>query len=205
MTLTTAANAIWLQSTAPGGFFWWAWSCCPPAICAANACRWSSAVWEWRSSWRSQPPVRIGFRIGLCRHRDCLRALCGHDGVVGRGPSDHCGPRRLMWSTSGPAPGSCPVLAAFGLFQMAPPYVFFARGLRSISSKKRPASACGSCVAALVGLHRLVPSPRPGPSSASRLNRQPTSATKKVSEPFSGKCEKRFLTPFSGRATRLLR
>ena len=88
-----------------------------------------------------------------------------------------------------PSARQLPVLAAFGLFQMALPYVFFARGLRSItlarSHRHRPA---GTAAAAAVGLPRLVRSARPLDPRRRRPDpRRPAPALRnRCQEPCSG-------------------
>ena len=48
---------------------------------------------------------------------------------------DHSSRTWSIW-TSGPAAASCRCWPRFGMFQMALPYVLFARGLRSITSQE---------------------------------------------------------------------
>ncbi len=148
MSLTSAANAIWLQSTAP----WWVFLAgvvfirepfaraerVPLSIGGLGL-----AIILWfEVQGQDQAGVLCGLASGLAYAGVvmCLRALRHLDAVwivavahlataaallpvvvyLGRWPS------AVQW----------PVLAGFGLLQMALPYVFFARGLKTVTSQE---------------------------------------------------------------------
>jgi drug/metabolite transporter (DMT)-like permease len=148
MTLTTAANAIWLQSTAP----WWVFLVgvlilgepfprdqrLPLAVGGLGL-----AVILW---FEVQGQDLAGVVCGLVSGFTyagivlSLRALRSLDTVwivavahlftaVCLFPYVAC---LGVWPTT----SQLPVLAAFGMFQMALPYVFFARGLRTVTSQE---------------------------------------------------------------------
>lgn len=148
MTLTTAANAIWLQSTAP----WWVFlvgvlvlrepftrSERLPLIVGALG---MAVILAFEIQGQARAGVVSGLVSGFTYAGVvmCLRALRGMDTVwivaiahlftaAAIFPyvlSTGVWPSGVQW----------PVLAGFGLLQMALPYVFFARGLRSITSQE---------------------------------------------------------------------
>lgn len=148
MTLTTAANAIWLQSTAP----WWVFLVgvlilgqpfprserLPLAVGGLGL-----AVILW---FEVQGQDLAGVVCGLVSGFTyagivlSLRALRGLDTVwivaVAHLFTAVCIFPYVAWLGVWPTTGQLPVLAAFGMLQMALPYVFFARGLRTITSQE---------------------------------------------------------------------
>jgi drug/metabolite transporter, DME family len=148
MTLTTAANAIWLQSTAP----WWVFlfgvvvlgepfprrERVPLVIGGLGL-----AIILW---FELRGQAGIGVLLGLLSGMSysgvvlSLRALRGLDTVwivavahlVTAVLIFPC----VLYLDTWPTLTQLPVLAAFGLLQMALPYVLFARGLRSITSQE---------------------------------------------------------------------
>jgi drug/metabolite transporter (DMT)-like permease len=148
MTLTTAANAIWLQSTAP----WWVFlagvlvlgepfakSERAPLVVGGLGL----AVILW---FEVQGQARAGVLCGLASGFSyagvvlSLRALRGLDTVwivaVAHLVTAAVIFPYVAWVGTWPSAGQLPVLAGFGLLQMALPYVFFARGLRAITSQE---------------------------------------------------------------------
>jgi drug/metabolite transporter (DMT)-like permease len=151
MTLTTAANAIWLQSTAP----WWVFLAGvlvgrEPLTRAERLPLFVGGIGLGIIFWfEVQGQARWGVICGLASGMTyagvvlSLRALRGHD-AVWLVVVSHLGAALAMlpvvlWLDVWPRVGQLPVLAAFGFFQMAVPYVFFARGLRSITSQEATA------------------------------------------------------------------
>jgi drug/metabolite transporter, DME family len=148
MTLSTAANAIWLQSTAP----WWVFLVgvfvlrepIPRSELASLVVGGvGMAIILW---FELQGQARGGVLCGLvsgCAYAGVvlsLRALRGLD-TVWIVAVAHLATALIIFPYVAylnvwPSVGQLPVLAGFGLFQMALPYVFFARGLRSISSQE---------------------------------------------------------------------
>lgn len=148
MTLTTAANAIWLQSTAP----WWVLfvgvvvlggpfprSERIPLVVGGLG----MAVILWfELAGQARAGVACGLVSGLAYA--CvvlsLRALRGLETVwivaVAHLVTAVAILPYVIWANVWPTPLQTSVLAGFGLFQMALPYVFFARGLRSITSQE---------------------------------------------------------------------
>jgi drug/metabolite transporter (DMT)-like permease len=148
MTLTTAANAIWLQSTAP----WWVLLVgvlflgepfprgerLPLAIGGLGL-----AVILW---FEVQGQDRAGVVCGLISGFTyagvvlSLRALRGLDTVwivaVAHLVTAACIFPYVAWLDIWPTTSQLPVLAGFGMLQMALPYVFFARGLRTVTSQE---------------------------------------------------------------------
>jgi drug/metabolite transporter (DMT)-like permease len=148
MTLTTAANAIWLQSTAP----WWVFlvgvlvvgepfarSERAPLVVGGLGL----AVILW---FEVQGQARSGVLCGLVSGFSyagvvlSLRALRGLDTVWIVALAHLVTAAAIFpyvaWLGIWPSAGQLPVLAGFGLLQMALPYVFFARGLRAITSQE---------------------------------------------------------------------
>jgi DME family drug/metabolite transporter len=148
MTLGTAANAIWLQSTAP----WWVFLA--GVLFLREPCARSErvplvvgglglAIILW---FEVQGQARAGVLCGLVSGITyagvvmSLRALRSHDSVWLIVVS-HLATAAVMlpyvaYVNVWPSAAQLPVLAAFGLLQMAVPYVFFARGLRSVTSQE---------------------------------------------------------------------
>lgn len=148
MTMTTAANAIWLQSTAP----WWVFlvgvlvlgepfarSERAPLVVGGLGL----AIILW---FELQGQGRVGVACGLVSGFSyacvvlSLRALRGLD-TVWIVALAHLVTAAVIFPYVAyldiwPTTGQLPVLAGFGLLQMALPYVFFARGLRAITSQE---------------------------------------------------------------------
>ena len=148
MTLSTAANAIWLQSTAP----WWVFlvgvvvlrqpfarSERVPLLIGGLGL----AIILW---FEVQGQAKAGVLCGLVSGLTyagvvmSLRSLRQYDAVWLVAVS-HLATAVMMlpyvlYLGIWPTPAQLPILAAFGLFQMAVPYVCFARGLRSITSQE---------------------------------------------------------------------
>jgi drug/metabolite transporter (DMT)-like permease len=148
MTLTSAANAIWLQSTAP----WWVFlvgvlvlgepfakSERIPLVVGGLGL----AIILW---FEVQGQARGGVLCGLVSGFAyagvvlSLRALRGLDTVwivaVAHLVTAALIFPYVVYLNEWPSKWQLPVLAGFGLFQMALPYVFFARGLRAITSQE---------------------------------------------------------------------
>jgi drug/metabolite transporter (DMT)-like permease len=163
VTLTTAANAIWLQSTAPLWVF--AWSVfvlkrpaarrdlVPLCFCAAGI----ATILAFELSQGSTPSApapaaapsqwpAIGILLGVL-------AGMGYAGVIlllhslrGENPVFVVAVNHLaaacvigpvvLWLGPWPTAKQFLVLAAFGLFQMGLPYLLFFRGLRSIAGQE---------------------------------------------------------------------
>jgi drug/metabolite transporter (DMT)-like permease len=148
MTLTTAANAIWLQSTAP----WWVLFVGVVLLGEPfpRAERFplligglGMAVILW---FELSGQARMGVVCGLVSGFTyacvvlMLRALRGLDtawivSVALLATAVAILPF-VVWTNRWPTLAQLPVLAGFGLLQLALPYVFFARGLRSITSQE---------------------------------------------------------------------
>jgi len=148
MTLTTAANAIWLQSTAP----WWV--LLVGVLVLGEAFPRSDkvpllvgglglAIILW---FELQGQGRTGILCGLVSGFSyagvvlSLRALRGLD-TVWIVAVAHLVTAALIFPVvvyldTWPTMRQLPVLAGFGVLQMALPYVLFARGLRSITSQE---------------------------------------------------------------------
>ncbi len=148
MTETTAANAIWLQSTAP----WWVFLV--GVLVLGEPFRRSErlplvvgglglTVILW---FEVQGQARAGVLWGLVSGFSyagvvlSLRSLRGLDTVwivaVAHLVTAAAIFPYVVYLDIWPTVPQLPVLAGFGLFQMALPYVFFARGLRSITSQE---------------------------------------------------------------------
>jgi drug/metabolite transporter, DME family len=148
MTLTSAANAIWLQSTAP----WWvllvgvlvlgeplAKSQRVPLVVGGLGL----AIILW---FEVQGQARAGVLCGLVSGFSyagvvlSLRSLRGLDTVWIVAAAHLVTAAAIfpyvVYLNEWPTTWQWPVLAGFGLFQMALPYVFFARGLRAITSQE---------------------------------------------------------------------
>jgi drug/metabolite transporter (DMT)-like permease len=148
MTETTAANAIWLQSTAP----WWVFLMgvlvlrepfarserFPLVIGGVGL-----AIILW---FQRQGSDRDGVILGLLSGFSysgvvmSLRSLRQHDAVWIVVVCHLAAAAALAPFVAGigvwPSGSQLLVLACFGLFQMALPYVLFARGLRTITSQE---------------------------------------------------------------------
>jgi DME family drug/metabolite transporter len=148
MTLTTAANAIWLQCTAP----WWVFLVgvvvlrqpfptterLPLVIGGAGL-----AIILW---FQVQGQDRWGVLLGLIAGLSyagvvlSLRALRHYETVwivaVAHLVTAAAIFPYVLYLDRWPSAGQLAVLAGFGIFQMGLPYVLFARGLRSITSQE---------------------------------------------------------------------
>lgn len=148
MTLTTAANAIWLQSTAP----WWVFLLGVVVLREpfAKAERVPLVVGGIGLvvilAFELQGQARGGVLCGLVSGLTyagvvmSLRALRGLD-TVWIVALAHLVTAAMIfpfivYQGVWPNRVQLPVLAAFGLLQMAVPYVLFARGLRTITSQE---------------------------------------------------------------------
>ena len=148
MSLTTAANSIWLQSTAP----WWV---CLVGVVVfreplAHSERFPLVIGGIGLAvilaFQMQGQDRTGILLGLLSGFSyagvvmSLRALRTHDAVwlvvVCHVAAALALLPYVLYIDVWPGAAQFPVLAAFGLFQMALPYVFFARGLRAITSQE---------------------------------------------------------------------
>jgi drug/metabolite transporter, DME family len=148
MTLSSAANAIWLQSTAP----WWVFlvgvlvlgepfakSERIPLVVGGLGL----AIILW---FELQGQARSGVLCGLVSGIAyagvvlSLRSLRGLDTVwivaVAHLVTAAVIFPYVVYLDVWPTTAQLPVLAGFGLLQMALPYVFFARGLRAITSQE---------------------------------------------------------------------
>ena len=148
MTMTTAANAIWLQSTAP----WWVFlvgvvilrepfprSERIPLVIGGLG---MAIILWYELAGQAQVGVLLGLVSGFAYAGVVLslRALRGLEtfwivAVAHLFTAFAIFPF-VVYVDVWPSLGQLPVLAGFGLFQMALPYVFFARGLRSITSQE---------------------------------------------------------------------
>ncbi len=148
MTMTTAANAIWLQSTAP----WWVFlvgvvilrepfprSERIPLVIGGLG---MAIILWYELAGQAQVGVLLGLVSGFAYAGVVLslRALRGLEtfwivAVAHLFTALAIFPF-VVYVDVWPSLGQLPVLAGFGLFQMALPYVFFARGLRSITSQE---------------------------------------------------------------------
>jgi drug/metabolite transporter (DMT)-like permease len=148
VSLTTAANAIWLQSTAP---FWviaasWLWWRHPfvgrqrAALVLITAGM--AVILGFESRGQSTAGVTCGvvsgvFYAGVILSLRWLREL----GTVWLVAINHLVAAAVLlpfvWmSDQWPSAAQLDVLAAFGLVQMAVPYLLFARGLRYVSAQE---------------------------------------------------------------------
>jgi drug/metabolite transporter, DME family len=148
MSLTSAANAIWLQSTAP----WWV---CLVGVLVlgqpfARAERWPlviggigmAIILAFEVRGQAQAGVLCGAGSGLAYAAVvmCLRALRGINAVwivaVAHLFTASAILPAVVYLDVWPSGSQWLVLAAFGFIQMALPYVFFARGLQSVTSQE---------------------------------------------------------------------
>lgn len=150
MTCTTAANAIWLQYTAPAWVFLvgtlflgevatrrdvWMMALAMLGVVSILICEWtlgpSTGTDRMGSLWGLVAGVSFaGVMLSLRQLRDLsgfwIISVCHFSAAALLAP--FVLPYRAMW----PSPTTALFLAAFGAFQMAVPYVLFARGLRHI-------------------------------------------------------------------------
>src|SRR6185295_17598234 len=148
ITLTTAANAIWLQSTAP----WWVFvlgvlvlrepiSRAELVPLVLGGLGIATILWHEMQS-PSAAGVACGLTAGLAYAVVVLamRALRDFDSawlvVVNHLVTAAILLPYVVYRNIWPTPWQLVVLAAFGFFQMGLPYLFFVRGLRSISSQE---------------------------------------------------------------------
>jgi drug/metabolite transporter, DME family len=145
MTLTTAANAIWLQSIAP----WWVlvmsivlygtWPTREELVPLILAAIGLAVILSHELRGQEQWGVWLGLASGATYAVVvlCLRSLRDEDSAWLVSFNLLLTAALLLpyivWLGQWPAWWQLPVLAAFGLLQMALPYVLFARGLRLIS------------------------------------------------------------------------
>jgi len=153
ITLTTAANAIWLQNTAPAWVFMISVLALREPIVRRDMIPLCFAVLGvgtillFEAQGQALPGVACGIASGLTY--GCVivftRLLRRHDAVWLVGLNHLVATALLLpWMLSlriWPSPGQLAVLAAFGVFQMAIPYVLISRGLRAISSQEAVAIA----------------------------------------------------------------
>jgi DME family drug/metabolite transporter len=148
MTLTTAANAIWLQSTAP----WWVLlvgvvilgepfprsQLAPLAMGGLGL----AVILAFEMRGQNQAGVLCGMVSGLTYAGVvlALRSLRGLDTVwivaLALLFTATCLFPYVVYLGIWPTTRQLPVLAGFGMLQMAVPYVLFGRGLRAISSQE---------------------------------------------------------------------
>jgi drug/metabolite transporter (DMT)-like permease len=148
MTLTTAANAIWLQSTAPLWVFaiGLLWRTEPfdrrnvvPVVCAAAGV---GMILYHEIAGEAQTGVICGLAAGMfyasvilslrgLRHEDSAWLVAINHLVAAAALAPY-----MLWLGILPSGQQLLVLAAFGMLQMALPYLCFARGLRGISGQE---------------------------------------------------------------------
>lgn len=151
MTLTTAANAIWLQSTAP----WWVFLAgvaffrepfsraerVPLVVGGVGM----AIILAFEVRGQAQTGVLWGLASGIAYAGVVLslRSLRGLDTVwivaIAHLVTAGAILPYVVYLNEWPTAPQLPVLAGFGLFQMALPYVFFARGLRSVTAQEATA------------------------------------------------------------------
>jgi len=148
MSLTTAANAIWLQSTAPWWVFLFSVLVLHESISRAEYVPLvlgglGIAVILWHEiSLQAPAGVACGLAAGMTYALVvlALRALRDFDSawlvVVNHLLTAAILLPYILVRNIWPTPWQLVVLAAFGFFQMGLPYLFFARGLRAISSQE---------------------------------------------------------------------
>lgn len=148
MTLSTAANAIWLQSTAP----WWVLlfglvALGQPLVRAERlplviGGLGLAIILAFELRGQAQTGVLCGLISGMTYAGVVLslRALWSQDSVwlivVSHLATAAVMLPYVIYLDIWPDAGQLPVLAAFGFLQMAVPYVMFARGLRSVTSQE---------------------------------------------------------------------
>jgi len=155
LTLTSAANAIWLQSTAPLWVFLVGVTLLgepfrrrdvAPLLCglAGIGVILFFEIREALAGSRGSSPLGIG--LGLISGVSyagvvlALRRLRGEDSAW-LVALNHLAAAAVMlpyvvYLDRWPAPGQLPLLAAFGIVQMGLPYVLFARSLRHVTSQE---------------------------------------------------------------------
>jgi drug/metabolite transporter (DMT)-like permease len=150
VTLTTAANAIWLQSTAPLWIFLAAAAFGSEALNRRDGFPLACGLlgvgtilcFELRSQTPDLPGIAYGLASGVCYAGVVLsiRGLRGENGAWLVALNHLVAAAALLpyaWHVGiWPSPTQLAVLAAFGLLQMGLPYLLFARGLRTISSQE---------------------------------------------------------------------
>ena len=153
LTLTTAANAIWLQNTAPAWVFMVSVLALREPIVRRDLIPLCFAVLGVGTIllFEAQGEALLGVACGIASGvtYGCVivftRLLRRHDAVWLVGLNHLVATALLLpWMLSlriWPSPGQLAVLAAFGIFQMAIPYVLISRGLRAISSQEAVAIA----------------------------------------------------------------
>jgi drug/metabolite transporter (DMT)-like permease len=151
MTLTTAANAIWLQSTAP----WWVFLVgvvllghpfAPserfPLVVGGVGL---AIILAFQAQGQDRTGIALGLLSGMCYSGVVmsLRALRSHDTVwlvsICHLVAAAALAPYVVYRGVVPSAAQLAVVAAFGLVQMALPYVLFARGLRAITSQEATA------------------------------------------------------------------
>jgi drug/metabolite transporter (DMT)-like permease len=158
MTLTTAANAIWLQSTAPLWVFLFGLTLyrdvrdprdlVPLAFGLAGAA--TILTFELRASSLDSPAgagVVLGLLSGICYATVVvsMRALRGQSGTF-LVALNHLTAAAILapyaiYLAQPVSARQFAVLAAFGFFQMGVPYLLFAHGLREVSGQEGAAIA----------------------------------------------------------------
>lgn len=148
MTLTTAANAIWLQCTAPLWIFLATvlWGVdrfnrrdAFPLVCGLCGV---ALILSFEMQGQQQTGVALGLASGVWYAGVVLsvRALRGENSTWLVTLNHLVAAAALLpfvlYQGRAPSAAQLAVLAAFGLFQMGIPYVLFARGLKSISSQE---------------------------------------------------------------------
>ncbi len=115
---------------------------------ARSAGDWRASGWQSSSGSRVQGQAQDGVIVRpRCRASpmrpggDVVCVACAGTTAVWLMAVSHLATAAVMlpyviWLNIWPSMSQLPVLAAFGLFQMALPYVFFARGLKSITSQE---------------------------------------------------------------------
>jgi drug/metabolite transporter (DMT)-like permease len=151
MTLTTAANAIWLQSTCP----WWVFVMTVlvlrrpvarrdlvPLACGMLGV---GTIVAFESFGQAPTGVLLGLASGIAYGGVviCLWQLSGEDSAWLVALCQVVSALVLLpWICGlgrGPSSGQLLVLAGFGVFQMALPYLFLIRALRSIGGQEAAA------------------------------------------------------------------
>lgn len=146
MSLSTAANAIWLQSTAPVWvcLFGWALWGEPPgrpdlAALAFAAVGVGLILW-FELATDARWGILLGLASGACYGMIVLslRSLRGENSawlvVVNNSASALCLAPWVLGGDHWPLGSQWPVLVAFGVLQIGLPYLLFTWGLKSISS-----------------------------------------------------------------------
>lgn len=180
MTLTTAANAIWLQSTAPLWVFLFGLTLyrdvrdprdlIPLAFGLAGAA--TILSFELRAN-SVDSRAGIGVLLGLLSGIFyagvvvSMRRLRGEEGTF-LVAVNHLAAAAILapyclWLRQSVSPYQFVVLAAFGFFQMGVPYLLFARGLREVSSQEGAAIALLEPVLVPIWVYLVPGGERPAP------------------------------------------